>query len=174
MSRVAVRREEKWDAAAIRAVHLAAFATSAEADLVDALRADAAFLPHLSLVALAAPTSRAPVIGHVLFTRLQVGGAAALALAPLAVTPTSHGRGVGTALTRAGLSRAADSGELLVVVVGDPGYYSRFGFRPAAELGVRTPYGDGPQVMALALPNGSAGQPPQGEAVYAAPFAALE
>lgn len=173
MSRVAVRLELKRDAVAIRAVLLAAFPTAAEADLVDALRGDGAFLPHLSLVALDGPTSSSPVIGHVLFTRLHVGGSAAVALAPLAVTPDHQHRGVGTALTRAGLNRAAESGERLVVVVGDPAYYARFGFRPARELGVRTPYGEGPQIMALALPSESAEPLPHGDAVYAAPFAAL-
>lgn len=168
-----VRLEHPGDADAIRAVHLAAFPTAAEADLVDALRAGPAMVAGLSYVALAGSRSVDPVVGHVLLTRLRVGDADALALAPLAVMPAYQHRGLGTALMRASLAAADAAGEPLVVVVGDPAYYSRFGFVPAADLGVHTPYGDGPHVMARAHPWMPDDQVPDGEAVYSRPFADL-
>jgi putative acetyltransferase len=64
-----------------------------------------------------------------------------LALAPLAVHPDRQRRGVGTQLVELALSRAEVAGEPLVVVVGSPSYYGRFGFEPAAPLGVEAPAG---------------------------------
>ena len=61
-------------------------------------------------------------------------------LAPLAVDPTMHERGIGSALVRAGLERCPAAGWELVFVVGAPAYYARFGFVPAAEHGFS--YGD--------------------------------
>ena len=92
--------------------------------------------PPLSLVALA----DGRLVGHVIFTPCSVARWAEplSLLAPLAVTPESQGQGVGSALVRAGLARCLAAGATYAFVLGDPGYYARFGF--AAERGVRTPY----------------------------------
>ena len=170
-AQVVVRVETATNVQAVRAVHEAAFGGSAEADLVDALRLDPAWLPGLSLVALEpVPGEAAPwdVLGHVLLTRLRVGGRDALALAPLAVRPDRQGRGVGSALVRAALDGAREAGERLVVVLGEPAYYGRFGFVPAATLGITGPYGDGPALQALPL--GDTTDVPRGAAAYPRPF----
>ncbi len=73
-----------------------------------------------------------------------------VALAPLAVAAAWRRRGVGAALVRASLEELRASGCDLVLVLGDPAYYGRFGFEPAADLALRTPY-DGPHQQALAL-----------------------
>jgi putative acetyltransferase len=80
-----------------------------------------------------AVTPAGEVIGHVLCTRGHVGEAPALALGPLTVRPGHQRRGVGSALVHAVLGAADALGEPLVVLLGDPAYYSRFGFRPAAD-----------------------------------------
>jgi putative acetyltransferase len=76
------------------------------------------------------------VIGHVLFTRAKVGSAEAALLAPLAVSPEWQRQGVGGALVREALARAARDGFGLALVLGHPAYYPRFGFVPAVPLGV--------------------------------------
>jgi len=113
-----VRPERPDDGPGIRAVHEAAFGRADEADLVAALRHSEAWLPGLCFVA----ESAGQVIGHIVLSRLTVGGGDALALAPLAVLPSAQRGGIGTALTLAALTAAGEAGERLVVVVGDPGY----------------------------------------------------
>ncbi|HEU4492467.1 MAG TPA: N-acetyltransferase [Jiangellales bacterium] len=162
------RSGDPGEVATIRAVVRRAFGQEDEADLLDALRADPAWLPDLALVALLGPAPGGPVVGHVAGTRLDVGGGAAVALAPLAVDPDHQRRGVGSALVEAQLAAARGLGERLVVVLGDPAYYSRFGFRPARELGITGPYDDaGEAFQALPLTDGPL---VSGWATYAAPF----
>ena len=129
---------------------LAAFPTSDEARLVARLRGDGDAA--LSLVAVEAEA----VVGHVLFSRL-LAPPAALALAPLAVRAERRRLGIGARLVAAGLDRARREGWRAVVVLGDPAYYRRFGFRPEAVRGMASPYA-GPALMGLALaPDGLQG-----------------
>jgi putative acetyltransferase len=174
-----VRREGPEDVPAVRAVVAAAFAGDAaepdesgepvEVSLLDQLRADPGWLPALSLVATAGPAGE--VIGHVVCTRGTVGGRAALGLGPLAVRPDRQRTGVGSALTHAVLGAADALDEPLVALLGSPDYYGRFGFRPAAEVGIAPPdpaWGGYFQVRTL-----SAYRPVQGTFAYAAPFGRL-
>jgi len=137
-----VRRERPADHAAVRLVHEAAFAPPGggdvvEARLVDLLREDAGFLPHLSLVALDGDD----VIGHVIATRgwLQPLGHPVLGLGPLGVRPERQRTGVGTVLVHALLAVAEAADERLVALLGSPDYYRRFGFVPAADLDITSP-----------------------------------
>ncbi|MFC7527408.1 GNAT family N-acetyltransferase [Actinoplanes sp. GCM10030250] len=130
-----VQRESAGQAAEIHAVTLAAFGQAAEADLVDELRADDGWIPALSLVAIV----DGAVAGHVACTRSDLGGTPSLGLGPLSVHPDHQGRGVGKALVHTALGAADALGEPLVVLLGDPAYYSRFGFRLAAEFGITPP-----------------------------------
>jgi putative acetyltransferase len=162
----AIRPEGAGDRAGIRAVHRAAFGGPAEAALVDALR-EAGDLA-LALVAVAA---NGPV-GHAAFPRLAIEGGSvrAVALAPLAVLPEWHGRGVGTGLVEVALGRLRAAGEDLVLVRGHPAYYRRFGFSPEPTQTLRTPW-DGPHMQALALT--SRGREAAGPVAYPPAFAAL-
>lgn len=127
-----IRTEGRDDAPRIRAVEIAAFGRTAEADLVDAVRAAHAGV--LSLVA----AWREQIVGHVLFTPVTVGpGAQAVGLGPLAVDPGYQRQGVGSALVREGLLRLGSLGHGAVVVLGEPRYYRRFGFATASSFGVR-------------------------------------
>lgn len=133
-----IRPEAAGDAGSIRAVTAAAFARSeaaqpqpphpvpAEATLVDELRAGPDWLPGLSLVAVSPADG---IVGHVLCTRGYVGAAPVLALGPLSVRPDRQRTGVGSALMHAVLGAADVLGEPLVGLLGDPGYYRRFGFQ---------------------------------------------
>jgi putative acetyltransferase len=164
-----VRTETPDDAYAVARVIAQAFeggdeAPVAEVDLVEALRHDRAWLPALSLVAVI----DREVVGHVLGSRVLVGGAPAVALAPVSVLPAHQRRGVGAALVERLLAEARGAGETLVVVLGDPRYYSRFGFRAAADVGIIGPY-TGETFQALPL----AADAPVGDAVYAPPFFAV-
>lgn len=150
MSTWTTRPETIGDIPAIRDVVLAAFPTAEEADLVDALRADpAAWIEGLSMVA---ATSTGEVVGHALLTRCHIDGVPALALAPCAVRPEAQRTGAGSAAIRAALDAARSMGEHIVVVLGHPAYYPRFGFTPAARFGIHAPF-DAPDeaMMALAL-----------------------
>jgi putative acetyltransferase len=139
---VLIRREASGDAAAIRAVTVAAFAQPgktyppAEAALVDDLRACPAWLPALSLVA-AGPGG--DIVGHVVCSRGHAGQAPVLALGPLSVHPDSQRRGVGSALMHAVVGAADALGEPLIALLGSPDYYSRFGFRLSGEYGIVPP-----------------------------------
>ncbi|QXJ19766.1 N-acetyltransferase [Actinomadura graeca] len=160
------RPETTADAQAVRRVLLAAFPTPQEADLVDALRAGPAWLPGLSRVA---ETPGGQVAGYALLTRCRVGGDAALALAPVAVLPSRQRTGAGGAAVRAVLDAAAGRGERLVVVLGHPDYYPRFGFGRASRLGITTSF-EVPDEALMALVLGGPGPVPSGTVEYPAPF----
>ena len=165
-----IRAEEPADRAAIFVVVRDAFGRDDEARLVDALRATDAFIPGLSLVALDA----AEIVGHVLFTRVVIrdGESAhpALALAPVAVAPSHQGKGIGSALIRRGLEEAGARGHGVVIVLGHPEYYPRFGFVPAQALGIRAPFPvNDRSFLALALRPGAL-DGLRGRVEYAAPF----
>jgi putative acetyltransferase len=128
-----IRPETAGDRAAVHFVNEAAFGRVDEADLVDKLRAEGVVL--VSVVAELAPAATemdGRVVGHVLFSRMwieTVGGAVdAVALAPVAVLPEFQRRGIGEGLIRHGLELLQGLGERIVIVVGHPDYYPRFGF----------------------------------------------
>jgi len=132
-----IREERQGDAERIRGVNLAAFETSTEADLVDALRRRAT--PLLSLVA----EDDANVIGHILFSPVALTSEPRLilmGLAPMAVMPSRQRQGVGSTLVREGLERCRPLNVAAVVVLGHPGYYPRFGFLPAGRMSLRSEY----------------------------------
>lgn len=166
---VVVRGEGAGDRWAVRAVNEAAFGGCAEADLVERLHdeGDALF----GLVA----EAEGRVVGHILFSRLPIDTAdktiAAAPLAPLAVLPEWQGRGIGSALARHGLDRCRERQVAAVVVLGDPSYYGRFGFRAETAARLHSPW-SGPHLMAIELvPGELAGG--AGVARYAAAFSGV-
>ncbi|UQX05228.1 bifunctional class I SAM-dependent methyltransferase/N-acetyltransferase [Streptomyces sp. RerS4] len=160
------RPETDADRAAVRAVNLAAFETPLEADLVDALRADASWLPGLSYVA---EGPDGAVAAHALLTRCEVDGVPALALAPVATDPRLQRSGAGSAVVRALLAAARARGEALVLVLGHPAYYPRFGFVPASRFGIRAPF-EVPDEAMMALVLDDSVPVPTGTIAYPAPF----
>jgi putative acetyltransferase len=159
-----IRPENKSDVAAVRNVLTSAFPGPVEANLVDELRAAGDLV--LSLVA-----DQGGILGHVAFSRLRFATELrGTALAPIGVRPERQGQGIGSALVREGLSRLAEAGEDIILVVGDGAFYELFGFTQAAAGALRTPY-DGPHL--LAKPLSERGCRARGEVRYAPAFAAL-
>ncbi len=113
-----------------------AFGQIQEAELVDKIRNSPNFIPELSLVAL----ENGDVLGHILFSRIIIEAPQipALALAPLAVTPLHQRQGIGSQLVQVGLSRCRELNHSIVVVVGEPRYYRRFGFQKASQFGLHS------------------------------------
>lgn len=166
-----IREERSEDEAAVAAIVEQAFGRSLEADLVASLRRAGAAA--LSLVA----EQKGRVLGHILFSAVIIEGDAegfaAVGLAPLAVLPAFQRLGIGSALVSAGLERCREIGFSRVLVLGDPAYYQRFGFSPAAAAGIRFP-GEVPEeaFMAIALEPGAL-EGCAGTARYAAEFDAV-
>ncbi|WP_309050352.1 bifunctional class I SAM-dependent methyltransferase/N-acetyltransferase [Streptomyces sp.] len=162
-----VRPERPGDRAAVRGVVTAAFGRAAEADLVDALRADPdAWLPGLSYVAQAPDGT---VAAHALITRCRVGGQPAAALAPVSVAPAHQRSGAGQAVVRAVLDAARLAGERLVLVLGHPEYYPRFGFARASAYGIRPGF-EVPDEAMMALVLDASEPVPGGDLVHPAAF----
>ncbi|WBY17200.1 N-acetyltransferase [Erythrobacteraceae bacterium WH01K] len=127
---IRIRAERDGDARAIFALTKAAFheaphADGDEAELVDRLR-DSGDLA-LSLVAV---NQDKDIIGHVAFSPVSISGAPGqwYQLAPISVMPMRQKSGIGSRLVEAGLAQLAERGAAGVALVGDPAYYSRFGF----------------------------------------------
>ncbi|WP_028661004.1 GNAT family N-acetyltransferase [Nocardioides insulae] len=173
-----IRPERAADVAAIRAVTAAAFAAAehaappveadgvpGEATLVGWLRADVGWEPRLSLVA----EDEGEIIGHVVGTRGRLQDRPALGLGPLSVVPARQGQGIGSVLVHSVLAAADALGEPVAVLLGDPGFYARFGFVPASSMGIEPPdpaWGDYFQARPLAAYDESW----RGRYTYAAPF----
>lgn len=136
---ITIRPETAADYDAMGEVTRLAFGRQEEARLVEELRALAGFIPELSLVAV----SGREVVGHVLFSLVAIetgdGDIPALALAPVSVRPDRQRQGIGSALIREGLGRCRRLGHEIVVVLGHPSYYPRFGFTPARAKGLHPP-----------------------------------
>ena len=167
---VEVRSATPSDADGIRKVHLGAFETSLEADLVARLERDGDAV--ISLVAIA----QGAIAGHILFSRMDVEANGrpldALGLAPIAVLPECQRQGIGARLIKAGLEAARERGAGVVFVVGEPDYYARFGFAAETAAPFDSPYaGEYFQAMALKV---DLVAPASGRADYAPAFAELE
>ncbi|MGW1763770.1 bifunctional class I SAM-dependent methyltransferase/N-acetyltransferase [Streptomyces sp. NPDC002073] len=161
-----VREERPADREAVFAVHAAAFPTPYEAELVDELRADGAWIPGFSYVAQAPDGS---VAAHALVTRCHIDGVPSLALAPVATAPEYQRTGAGSAVVRAVLDAVRRSGAPLVLVLGHPEYYPRFGFVPAAAFGVSHAFEVPEEANMLLVLDGSV-PVPAGTIRYPAPF----
>ena len=164
---VRLRPETPGDATGIAGLTSAAFLAAphtshTEAQIVDALRG-AGWLA-VSLVA----ESAGELVGHVACSPVAVsdGSAGWYGLGPIAVLPARQGEGIGSALMHAALQALRAQGAAGCVLLGEPGYYQRFGFRP--EPGLVLP-GVPPEYF-MALPFGAT--VPRGEVSYHPAFGA--
>lgn len=166
-----IREEMSQDIHKIKTVNDLAFGQTNEGDLIEELRNSEAFVPSLSIVA---ETEHQDIIGHILFSRIQIetetGDVTSLALAPMAVSPSSQNKGIGAALVKDGLQRAKALGFQSVVVLGHPEYYPKFGFTPAHEKQIRAPFEVPPEAfMVLELEKGAL-EHIEGTVRYSKPF----
>lgn len=163
-----VRPERPTDRGAVDIVHLASFPTSGEATLVARLRASGSL--SVSLVAVVDDA----IVGHVAFSPVTLEGSTArgAGLGPVAVVAAHRCRGVAAALIEGGLAACRASGFDFAVVLGDPAYYGRFGFEPAARRRLLDEYRGGDAFQALELRSGSITEA-GGLVRYAAAFSEL-
>lgn len=155
--RALIRPARPGDFDAVDALLRRAFEGDAEARLVRDLRP-----AEIELVA----DEAGEIAGHIMLSALEAPFRA-LALAPLAVEPEWQGHGVGSALVRAAIDLAA--GWDAIIVLGEPGYYSRFGFDADLAAGYACAYA-GPYLLALPL---IADLPATGRIIYPQAFSAL-
>jgi predicted N-acetyltransferase YhbS len=123
-----------------------------EQNLTNRLRESSGYIPELALIA----EQNGQIVGHIMLTKTYVYGAGlkheVLLLAPLAVAPEHQHRGVGSKLVIESFQLAKNLGHMAVLVVGNPAYYGRFGFRPSLSFGItHNPPIPEPYVMAYEL-----------------------
>lgn len=161
-----IREETSADHAAIRRLNRLSFGQDVEATLVDDLRASGH--ARLSLVA----DDGGDIVGHIFFSEIVIQTVTAvlpaLSLAPMAVVPHRQRQGIGTQLIKEGLRRCAEHGDRIVVVLGHPDYYPRFGFTARLAERLNCPY-SGPALMAIELKAGAL-DGFSGELKYSPPF----
>ncbi|TWT29520.1 GNAT family N-acetyltransferase [Blastopirellula retiformator] len=137
-----IRQEQPEDVPAIRQLLLAAFPTAIENEIVDQIRDSKC--EQISLVA----EVDGNIVGQILFTPATIERDAHVVqgwgLAPVSVAPKSQGRGIGATLVRQGLEELRQQGGAFVIVLGDPQYYPKFGFQPAAQWNVQSEFGGVP------------------------------
>jgi len=160
-----IRNETPADMAAIRQITQEAFAgtghsSGTEGAIIDRLRAAGTL--SLSLVAV----EDGEVIGHAAFSPVTIDGRdfGWFGLGPVSVRPDRQGKGVGGGLIREGLSRLPGLGANGCVVLGDPGYYGRFGFSRDPDLRLK----GGPLEYFMRLSLGAT--VPSGNVVYQPAF----
>jgi putative acetyltransferase len=162
-----IRPEAGADAEGVREAVRGAFGREDEASLVDALRADG--YARCSLVAVL----DGRIVGHVLFSDLPILGQSsttpALALAPVSVLPEVQRQGIGARLIEGGLDGCRKQGHRIVVVLGDPSFYRRFGFASESAARLECPFSGQPAFMALELAQGSLARV-SGKVCYPPPF----
>jgi putative acetyltransferase len=132
-----VRPERPFDFDAIDDVVGAAFDNPGDPEvrLVHQIRANGGYVPQFSLVA----DDFGEIVGHIMLSYVALGERRVLQLSPLAVKPSRQNEGIGDALSRDAIMRADEGLEPLVLVLGHPNYYPRFGFVPARSLGIEPP-----------------------------------
>lgn len=170
-NRFVTRFETPQDEQAIGKINQEAFGGDIEANLIKALR-EGGFV-EVSLVA----EINKELVGHLLFSRITIQSAQrsieALSLAPMAVRPKFQRQGIGSQLVEAGLKACRELNWEIVLVLGHPEFYPRFGFLPELAQTLESPFGGGESWMALELtPGALAGV--EGTVIYSPPFSMFE
>ena len=144
------------------------FKRAAEAKLADKLRQ--ACDDFLSLVA----EDNGTIVGHIMFTPVLVKNGQeteGMGLAPMAVIPARQRQGIGTLLVESGLQILKEKGCPVVIVLGHPGYYPRFGFQPASIYNIRSQWEDVPgEAFMVLIMDSSAMQNVSGVATFREEF----
>ena len=142
-----IRPETDVDLSAIYDLNVSAFETSAEADLINALRQQV--IKHISLVAETADE----IVGHIMFSPVDLtddSSALIMGLAPMAVKAEFRNHGIGSALVKSGIEACREVNAGAIVVLGHPDYYPRFGFKPASKFDLSCEY-DVPDDVFMAM-----------------------
>jgi len=107
--------------------------------LVHRLRTAPSFVPELNIVA----EFEGRIVGHIIYTKSKIVDGAGnehevLTFGPLSVLPEYQSKGVGKALMLHSFEVARELGYRAIIIFGHPDYYTRVGFRRAAEFGITT------------------------------------
>jgi len=167
---IQIRQERQEDHPQIRDLVRDAFALARHSDgdehnLIEKLRLSPEYIPELSLVAVSGDI----VLGYIMFSKISVGQSDAVALAPLAVRPDRQRKGIGKLLVAAGHEQARRMGYPCSVVLGDPLYYSGFGYVKASDYGIIAPF-DVPDEYYMVSDIGNTGDIPKGTVRYSDAF----
>lgn len=160
-----IRAETPEDREAIRDLLADAFGRTTEATIVERLRTDHADAFGPALVA----ELDGQVVGYVCCSLMHLDeepDLRLLALGPIGVLPARQAMGIGSAL----ITRIQELVSDPIALLGDPGWYGRFGFRSAAELGIRSQWNDVGDAWMVWFPEGSDQDRYRGTARYLAPF----
>ncbi|WP_169567909.1 GNAT family N-acetyltransferase [Sneathiella limimaris] len=131
-----ITREKPQDAAAIETLLDLSFGPDRHRKTAYKLRENSEAIPELCLVA----RKEGKLLATISYWPLTIGGKTpALLLGPIAVQPDLQGQGIGVGLIRDTLKIAKERGHKLVILVGDPGYYGKFGFVSAFDQGFQMP-----------------------------------
>ncbi|MEH2203764.1 MAG: N-acetyltransferase [Nostoc sp.] len=134
-----IRCETLSNYTAIAEMNTLAFGQENEAKLVEKIRNSDRYISNLSLVA----EVENVIVGHILFSYIDLvceETLQVLGLAPLAVRPQFQRQGIGSALIKAGLEIAEAKEETIVIVLGHPHFYTRFGFQPSVVYEIESPF----------------------------------
>jgi len=108
-----------------------------EQDFVNQLRSGGNYIPELALVA----EEDGKLIGHIMLTKAHIVNGAdkfeVLYLAPISVVFGYRNKGIGSNLIKESFKLAKEMGYTSVLLVGDPAYYHRFGFKSAVTFGIK-------------------------------------
>lgn len=163
-----IRSEIPSDYPAITQVNKLAFGKEEEAQLVEKIRHSQYYIPELTLIAEVENIA----VAHVMFSYINLVGEETLkvlGLAPLAVHPNFQNQGIGSALVNAGLNKANQLGEALILVLGHPEFYSRFGFKPSIDFGIKSPF-PVPEEIFMVKPLANYHPKYRGNVIYPASF----
>jgi putative acetyltransferase len=163
-----IRCETLPDYTVIAEVNTLAFGQENEAKLVEEIRRSDCYISELSLVA----EVENIVVGHILFSYINLVDEETikvLGLAPLAVHPQFQRQGIASALIKAGLEIANKRGEAIVIVLGHPHFYTRFGFEPSIGYGIESPFAV-PEDVFMVKPLQNYHQNYKGKVVYPPAF----
>jgi putative acetyltransferase len=137
-----IRCETLLDYKKITEVNNLAFGQENEANLIAEIRKSKRYIPELSLVA----EVDTNIVGHILLSYIDLiieestGILPVLGLAPIAVLPQFQKQGIGSALIQAGLQKSDEMGEIMVIVLGYPAFYNRFGFVSSLVYEIESPF----------------------------------
>jgi putative acetyltransferase len=134
---IIIRTENKYDYIQVHNVNFVAFGNREdEAKLVERIRATQNFISQLSIVA----EMHEEIVGHLLMSKAEIveeeNRHEVIVLAPIAVKPEYQKQGIGKQLIYEGVNRCKQMGYFIVLLIGHPSYYNKFGFKPARQYGL--------------------------------------
>ena len=167
---IKIRQERQKDYQQIRDLVREAFAHAEHSDgdehnLIERIRLSSDYIPELSLVA----EFEDIILGHIMFSKIFVGQTEAIAMAPLSVRTNWQRKGIGKLLVAAGHRQARKMGYFCSMVLGNPDYYSKFGYEKASSYGIIAPF-DVPDEYYMVCELGKTGNIPQGIVKYSDAF----